>query len=377
MEELRNNPASEPERAEAGETGLMDIFIKLLIHWKQILLVVVIFAAIGVVAALRMSRYWSVSVTLAPESQSQSSGSLGSLALMRRFTNIPMAGTTDAMDVTIFPDICASTPFLAALLDVPLTSYVSDEDRMEGKVPVQTTVYKHITGLDGMRKRRFSLMSLIKPLLTKKSYSAPYTGVKDPTELPKVASEVVNALRRFIEVTVDRTTFVTTIRVVFDDPMMAKQLADTVCSRLQDYVTEYRTSKAQADYEYYVILTDEARADMVKAQSAYAAAVDYDRSAILQSAAAEKDRLRAEANLTGQLYSSMVQQREQAKAKIQEERPVYAVIQPAVLPQKPANSRKRKVLLWAFAGGVLACGWYGLGKDFYLRVKKDIKERMA
>ena len=376
MGEISNNPAPSPERPEAGEIDFMDILARLLKHWKQIAVIVVIFTALGVVSALMMSRYWCSTVTLAPEVQSQNSGGLGSLALMRRFTNLQMPLGTDAMDVSLFPDICASTPFLAALLDVPLTSYVSDKDKMEGKVPVQTTVYKHIMGLDGMRKRRFSLTSLIRPLIQKRSYYRPYTGVEDPTELSKSAADAVNFLSRCISVTMDKNTNVTTIKVVFNDPMMAKQLADTVCSRLQKYVTEYRTSKAQADYEYYVILTDEARADMVKAQSAYAASVDYDRSAILQSAAAEKDRLRAEANLTGQIYSSMVQQREQAKAKVQEERPVYAVIQPAVLPQKPANSRKRKVLMWAFVGGVLACGWYGLGKDYYLKVKKELKERM-
>ncbi len=376
MGEISNNPAPSPERTESGEIDFMDILARLLKHWKQIALIVVIFTALGVVSALMMSRYWCATVTLAPEAQSQNSGSLGSLALMRRFTNLQMPLGTDAMDVSLFPDICASTPFLAALLDVPLTSYVSDKDKMEGKVPVQTTVYKHIMGLDGMKKRRFSLASLIRPLIQKKSYYRPYTGVEDPTELSKSAADAVSFLNRCISVSMDKNTNVTTIKVVFNDPMMAKQLADTVCSRLQKYVTDYRTSKAQADYEYYVILTDEARADMVKAQSAYAASVDYDRSAILQSAAAEKDRLRAEANLTGQLYSSMVQQREQAKAKVQEDRPVYAIIQPAVLPQKPANSRKRKVLMWAFAGGVLACGWYGLGKDYYLKVKKELKERM-
>ena len=354
----------------------MDILVRLLKHWKQILLIVVIFASLGVVSALRMSRLWSVSITLAPEHQSQSSGGLSSLSMMRRMANLQAMGSTDAMDVTIFPDICSSTPFLAALLDVPLTSYVSDKGKLEGKFPVKTTVYKHMTGLDGMRKRRFSLYSLIKPLIKKRSYDRPYTGVVDPTELPKSAAAVVKALGRRITVNVDKNTCVTTIRVVFDDPMMAKQLADTVCSRLQDYVTEYRTRKAIADYEYYVLVADEAHADMEKAQAAYAASVDYDRSVIMQSAVAEKDRLRAEANLAGQIYASVAQQREQARAKIQEEKPAYAVIQPAVLPQQPMNSRKRKVLSWAFVGGLLACGWYGLGKDYYLKVKKDIKERM-
>lgn len=376
MEELMNTTASAQEVSEE-RIDVADILVRLLKHWKQILLIVIIFTVLGIVSALRMSRLWSVSVTLAPEVQSQNGGNLASIALMRRMTNMQMTGTTDAMDVTLYPDICASTPFLSALLDVPLTSYVSDKGKLEGMAPVQTTVYKHMMGLDGMRKRRFSLKSLIKPLIKKKSYDRPYTGAADPTELPKSAAEVVKVLNRCISVNVDRNTCVTTIKVVFDDPRMAKQLADTVCSRLQDYVTEYRTRKAQADYEYYVILADEARADMVKAQSAYAASVDYDRSVIMQSATAEKDRLRAEANLAGQIYSTIVQQREQARAKVQEERPVYAVIQPAVLPQKPVNSRKRKVFIWAFAGGLLACGWYGLGKDYYLKVKKDIKERMA
>ena len=161
-----------------------------------------------------------------------------------------------------------------------------------------------------------------------------------------------------------------------DDRLMAKQLADTVCTRLQAYITAYRTKKATADYEYYVMLADEAHAELVKAQAAYARSVDYDRSVILQSATAQKDRLRDEVTLANQIYSQMAQQRELARAKIQEEKPVYAVVQPAVLPQSAVNSRVKRVIIWGFLGGFLALIWYGFGAESIRKVRSGVKEKM-
>jgi hypothetical protein len=200
--------------------------------------------------------------------------------------------------------------------------------------------------------------------------------VEDPTELTRRQAAVVRALGRSVTASVDKKTGVTTISVITDDRLMAKQLADTVCTRLQDYITAYRTKKATADYEYYVMLADEAHDELKKAQAAYARSVDYDRNVILQSATAQKDRLRDEVTLANQIYSQMAQQRELARAKIQEEKPVYAVVQPAVLPQQPMNSRAKRVLIWGFVGGFLAVAWYGFGADFFKKLRSDVKEKM-
>ena len=378
MEENKINPVPQQENPEGMEIDWVDILAKLLKHWKMIVLITVIFGAIGVVSAVRMPRRWGVTMTLAPELQNRGN-SMGSAAIMRRMSGMAMTGATDALDVSLFPEICRSTPFLAALLEVPLTSYVPEQQRLEGKEPVHTTVYKHFTGADGLAKRKKGPLIWFKGLFHKKKTGSekPFTGVDDPTELSPTAAAVVSALGRSITVNVDNKTCITNITVVMNDPMMAKQLADTVCRRLQEYVSDYRTRKAMADYEYYVVLAEEARAELVKAQSAYAASVDWDRSVILQSASAEKERLRAEVSLAGQIYSSVAQQREQARAKIQEEKPVYALIQPAVFPQRPIDSRKRRVMIWVLVGAALSCGWYGYGQDFYKKTKKDLKERMA
>ena len=73
----------------------------------------------------------------------------------------------------------------------------------------------------------------------------------------------------------------------------------------------------------------------------------------------------------------MAQQRELARAKIQEEKPVFVVVQPATKPQFPTNSRRKTVLLWGFAGFFLACLWVGFGKDFLAKMRGEVKEKLA
>jgi len=364
MEENLNNPPYQESYDDELEIDWMGIVTKLLKHWKQIVLIGFIFGCLGIVSALLMKRQYGVTMTLAPELQSRSSSSLSSLTNMLGLGGAATLGSgTDAMNITLFPEISHSTPFLAALLDVPLSSYVSDKQAEEGVKPMRTTVYKHLSGED-------------KPNYKPKKDEKPYTGVADPTELTRKQALVVKKLSQCITAEVDKKTGVTTIDVIMDDRMMAKQLADTVCTRLQVYVSNYRTKKATDDYKYYVTMAEEAHEELVRAQAAYARSVDFDRSVILQSGTAEKDRLREEAALANQIYSQMAQQRELARAKIQEEKPVYAVVQPATLPQQPLNSRAKRVLIWGFLGGFLAVAWYGFGADFFKKMRSDVKEKM-
>ena len=373
MEEyLNNNPQVQEEFSDEMEIDWMGIFTKLLKHWKQIFVICFICGVLGIISALTMTRRYNVTMTLAPEIPNRNSSTLNSLTSMLGLGNATLNPGTDAMNITLFPEICQSTPFLAALLDVPLTSYVSEKQLENGMKPYQTTVYKHLTGEDKEKKGLSKWLASLK----KDKDEKPYTGVEDPTELPYKQALVVKTLSKNISADVDKKTGVTTISVTMDDRMMAKQLADTVCTRLQVYVSDYRTKKATADYEYYVTLADEAREELVRAQAAYAASVDYDRSVILQSANSEKERLRGEASLANDIYSQMAQQRELARAKIQEEKPVYAVVQPATLPQRAANSRAKRVLIWCFLGGFLSVAWYGFGEDFFKKMRSDVKEKL-
>lgn len=372
MEEYQNNNPGIQEVSDELEIDWMGIFTKLLKHWKQIFLISFIFGVLGIVSALTMTRKYNVTMTLAPEVANRTSSNLSSITSMLGLGGASLNAGTDAMNITLFPEICQSTPFLVALLDVPLTSYVSEKQQEAGVKPMQTTVYKHFSGEDKEKKGLSKWLASLK----KDKEEKPYTGVSDPTELTAREARVVKALGQSVGADVDKKTGITTISVTMDDRMMAKQLADTVCNRLQVYVSDYRTKKALADYEYYVMLADEAHEDLVKKQNAYARSVDYDRSVFLQSAQSEKERLRNEASLANEIYSQMAQQRELARAKIQEEKPVYAVVQPAVLPQQATTSRAKRVLIWGFVGLFLSLAWYGFGADFFKKMRADVKEKM-
>lgn len=353
------------EEDEGFTIDWMEILRKLLRRWKFIVLVTFIFSVLGVISALMMERKYQVTVTLAPEMQNRTSGTVSALASMLG-GGMTLNSSPDALNITLFPQISASTPFLCSLLEVPVTPYVPKEQLVAGVVPDTTTVFIHVLGRDkALSEKKARKMA---------EADAKYLyddSVIDPEDLTPRQGKAVEALRAAINTSVDNKTGVTTIVVSSDDRMIVKQLADTVTQRLQDFVIDYRTQKAMADYEYYVELADEAYAKLVKAQAAYAARVDYDRSVILQSVSTARERLQAEASLANQIYSQMAQQRELAKGKIQEMKPVYAVVQPASVPLRPANSRAKVCIIWFFVGFCLACAWVAFG-DMVIAFFKDL-----
>ena len=337
-------------------------------RWKFIVLVTFIFSVLGVIAALSAHRKYQVTVTLAPELQNRTGSSLSTIASMLG-GGLNMNSSPDALNISLFPQISESTPFLCSLLEVPVTPYVKREAELAGVTPDTTTVFLHWLGRD----KKMSEKQQRKMAEADEKYLYDDSVIM-PDDLTPRQGFVVKKLRESINTTVDNKTGVTTIVVTGDDPMIVKQLADTVTQRLQDFVIEYRTRKATADYEYYVQLADEAYAKLVKAQNAYAARVDYDRSVILQSVNSQRQRLQDEANLANQIYSQMAQQRELAKGKIQEMKPVYAVVQPASVPLRSVTSRSKICIIWFFVGFMLSCLWVAFGEDLWKKGRELLKE---
>ena len=351
----------------------VEMLAKLLKHKWYIMIFTFAFAVVGVVFALMQKRQYDVDVVLTPEIEGKSgSSSLKSLASMVGLSSSSLSSGADAITFLVFPEVCSSTPFLTGLFSVPVTTYVSDKDYERGKRPKTTTLFKYISKEDEPKKGLAAWMEDIfgKDDKEKKEDNS----VVNPSHLTRMQDRVLRYLSKHISANVDNKTGLTTIHVSIDDPLIVTTLADTVCQRLQDYVTEYKTKKAKQDLDYFTKLSDEAHEALIDAQQAYARSVDFDRSVILQSVSSEKERLRVESQLAQQVFEQMEQQKAAAKAKYQELKPAFAVIQPATMPLKPSNSRKNVVLGFMFFGFVLSAGW----KLFSGNVKQyitDIKDK--
>lgn len=374
-QEYKNSQLAE-DNAVVAEDNAFDwiaMLAKLLRFKKFIIIWTIVATVVGVGVALIQKRKYTVDVILAPEIQASTTSSMGlkGIASMFGLGNAQFGNPTDALNVTIFPEICSSTPFLTQLFDVPVLPYVSKEEVKNGAEPATwTNVYDYVTG---KYKPKTAIALWIEELFENDEEDEE-DGTVNVSHLTDEQLEVLKVLQKSISADVDKKTGVTNISVTMTDPQIAQQLADTVCQRLQDYVISYRTKKAKDDLDYYTRLTDEAKEKMIQTQLAYARAVDFDRSVILQTVSSEKQRLQQEASLAQQLYAQMDQQREVAKAKYQELKPVFAVVQPGSMPEKPVNSKRKTVLMFMFAGFVLSAAWKLFAVEFISDFKQKFKQ---
>jgi hypothetical protein len=76
-------------------------------------------------------------------------------------------------------------------------------------------------------------------------------------------------------------------------------------------------------------------------------------------------------SLAYQVYSQVASQLQVARAKVQEEKPVFAVVEPAVVPLTPSGiSKKIYVLAFIFLSICFAIFWKLFGSDFFNKFLK-------
>ena len=173
---------------------------------------------------------------------------------------------------------------------------------------------------------------------------------------------------------VDSKNSMITVEVSAQDPVVATDLSKEVISRIESYVTDYRTEKSRKDLDYYEQLYEEAREEYYDAQQRYARYVDANQNVVLRSVMAEQDRLKNEMDLAYNLYNTCAQQVQMAKAKVQQETPVCVVVEPPTLPTQPSKPSKMLTLVaFVFLGACLSAVWVLFGKDWVADLRSGLK----
>ena len=156
------------------------------------------------------------------------------------------------------------------------------------------------------------------------------------------------------------------------DPLVAATVADIVRVYLKEYITEYRTGKARKFLKYTEELRKEAQEEYYSAQEKYTRYADVNRGLVKLTSRAELVRLRNEMKLAQTTYNQTKQLVQAAMARVEKIRPVYAVIQPVVVPLKPSKPRKMTILvMYVFLSGAGSLVWVLFAKGFL----KDLKKR--
>lgn len=357
------------QQQQYEEIDIMEIVRKLLKNWKFIAKWGAIAAVIGIVVAFSIPKVYTVEAKLAPELVSRTNSNLSSLASLAGM-NLSSTNTADAVYPDLYPYVVNSTPFITELFAEPV-EFKSKKEKVSTDYYTYIKEYCRAPWWSAVFNAPFKVLGWFMGLFREKEEVIEGFAEINPTALTKEQSDIALAISENISLAVDKKTSVISISVNAQDPKVAKHIADVIIDKIQKYVYNYRTEKSRKDLAYYQQLCDEAKENYYAVQQKYAEYVDANQAVVLQRVRIESDRLRNESELAYNLYNTCSQQLQAAKAKVQQETPVCAVINPPVLPLTPSKPSKLKLLVvFIFLGAAFASAWLLFIKEWLEKFKQ-------
>ena len=313
-------------------------------------------------------RTYTCSVKLAPEAESASAaGALGSIASSFGF-DLGSMESADAIFPQLYPELFASNDFVVSLFDVQVksldgtinTTYYDYLDRHQKQTAWMIPV-KWLTSKVG------SLLSPSEDHVASTESSTSDQSVRSRAfMMSRRQTDVADMIRGHVVCGVDKLTNVVSITVTDQDPLICATIADSVRMKLQQFIIDYRTSKARVDVSHYEELLSQAKAEYDEAMRAYSAYTDSHKDVILQAFISERDRLEGDMSLKYQTYTAMKTQLEGAKAKLQEKVPAFTVLQGATVPIKPTGPKRMIFVIGMLILATIVCAGWVLRKEIHI-----------
>ncbi|EFA43850.1 chain length determinant protein [Hallella bergensis DSM 17361] len=344
-----------PEKKDINPIDLTKIAQSIWKHKKIYLITLPIAFVLGCFYVLSIPRYYNCQVKLAPETANTNLGNLGSLASS---VGIDITGkmghNLDAISPELYPDLMSSIDFRVSLFPVQIKT---QDNRFEDN---------YYTYLERHRKSPWwaVIRGKISEILKKEEKST-YNGEKkvSPFLLSKRQHDIAGIIGENVKCAVDKKTNVISIDVEDQDPLVAATIADSVSSRLQTFITNYRTQKARNDLAYVKGLYIEAKSLYEKARQKYGAYGDANMDLLLQSYKLKQEDLENDMQLRYNNYTALAMQYTAAQAKVQEKTPAFTTLQSASVPIKPTGPKRMIIVAFVLLLTFIGTSLYVFQKD--------------
>ena len=330
---------------EESSIDFSKIFKDLLKHKTLYYKVLPLAFVLAAIYALSLPNYYKCTVKLSPELSGKSSGGGGLAALASSF-GVNLGGTgagTEALFPTLYPDLMNSVDFKTSLFQIPVTI---EGNKDEGEPDRTMSYYDYLVNEQKAPWWSAAIGGTVKFIVGLFKDPESEEGKKiDPFRLTKKQTAIAGIINNNVVCDVDKKTMVITIDVTDQNAVICATMADSVKTRLQKFITDYRTSKARVDLEYNQKLYHEAKAKYEEARTRYAAWADSHRSVTSQAAQTKQADLQNEMHLQQQIYQQVVAQLQQAEMKVQQETPAFTTLQSATVPVLKAGPKRAQMCL--------------------------------
>ncbi|MFT7150502.1 MAG: hypothetical protein ACI82Q_002368 [Nonlabens sp.] len=361
----------EDEKSEVFGEDEIDVIaiVQTLWYWKKrVLLVAILFLFIGGGLAFTAPEEYESTSILIPEAitaQGQMGGSLGGLASL---AGIDLTGVSSGTNTTINPElyrsVAQSTPFLIELMNHPfyfqglmkelsILDYFSDYQK-KGFVGTIIATPKRV-------------VNWLKHFLKANSpKSQDESGVIRLTEMEKACAD---DLRDRVLVTMDWSLNVVTIEAEMQDPLVSAKVAEFTQNYITEYVTHYALLKSREQLLFVEKQFFQRKKEFEQIQIELAEFRDNNQFASTARAKSEEERLVSRYNLAFSIYNQLAKQVETIKLQLNENTPVFTVLEPVYVPLYKSKPRKMLVIIISSIVGILGGITYCLFQVYVLKKK--------
>lgn len=341
---------AEPESITWSGNGLIptaSVLIRIL--WLvrfRLLSISLSFALLGVVVALLQQPEYTSEARVMPEMKNGASDLFKRLSSVAGFASIDFDDTEgmDAIRPDLYPSVLQSTPFVLYLIEKPIII-------SSGETKTITQLLLPDTGFRAFKNQLLTSG-------TENRVPAAQKKTAGTVRLTARQQELAEELNTRVSARLDTRSGLITITSQMPDAQAAAVVAQLAMNYLTGYVTNYRTEKAHLDLGFYKKQLAEAQKRYQKTQLAVFQHNDNNRNLILQTATMNQQRMLAELTIAQTVYTDLSGQFERAKLKVQEQTPVFKVLEPPKIPLKRTSPRRTLIVLsFALAGLALGILW--------------------
>ena len=313
---------------------IFELFKKLWAKKKLFSIVWVIIFLLSLLWIIPQPRYFSCSVSLAPETTGDNAGGITSIASSFGI-NLGTQGN-DAIYPMLYPELIQSPEFIIDLFPIQIST-MDNSVKTDYATYLQKYQKKNWLTTPFSNATKAFVALFVKPEPTKTNNK---NHKIDPFNLTKQEYNLMKNIGGKVSCSVDQKTEVITISVTDQDRLVCALMADSVRQHLQDFIIQYRTKKARIDVAHYQALADSAKKEYDKSVIKYSNFCDANQDVILQSEISQRDKLENDMQMKYNAYSAMQNQLEAMKVKLQEKTPAFTTLKNATVPQKPAGPKR-------------------------------------
>lgn len=274
------------------------------------------------------------------------------------------------LPVYLYPKIINSLPYQQQLWETPLkfskidsTITFRDYYINEGRPDALKTIKKYTIGLPSL---------IIRSIKKKENNNIQYIdSLNYITEEEMMLKEVLVEVLQF---SVDEVDGSLLIKGRMPEAIPAAQLVESARAILQKEIIKFRIGKAQDKYDFIEKQHSAKKEEFIEAQNKLASYIDRNAYNVTQKSKIQLNRLQSEYDLQKSLFTELERQKLSQSIKIQEDTPLFSILDPAIVPLKPVNDGFLFSIIKYIIIGFICSVFIYIGRSVFLEFKTIWKE---